>query len=197
MVVAIGEMMFDVDELIAACQEAVREAQPQLAVRDVLERAVREPAAVLRALPAERAAVVALHASDELTVLQVVWAPGMRIRPHDHLMWAAIGLYAGQEDNAFYRRSGAHMVAAGGKEIRVGDVALLGDDVVHSVTNPLRQCTAAIHVYGGDLTTCPGRIEWDEQAGREVPYDFAASQRYFAEANAAMEAATTRKPAAG
>jgi predicted metal-dependent enzyme (double-stranded beta helix superfamily) len=193
---AIGEVMFDVDELIAACQEAVREAQPQLAVRDVLERTMREPAAVLRALPAERAAVVALHASDELTVLQVVWAPGMRIRPHDHLMWAAIGLYAGQEDNAFYRRSGGRMVASGGKEIRVGDVALLGDDVVHSVTNPLRQCTAAIHVYGGDLTTCPGRIEWDAHAQREVPYDFGASQRYFAEANAAMEAAAAGNPAA-
>jgi predicted metal-dependent enzyme (double-stranded beta helix superfamily) len=108
--------MFDVDELVAACQEAVREAQPQLAVRDVLERTVREPAAVLRALPAERAAVVPLHASPELTVLHVVWAPGMRIRPHDHLMWAAIGLYAGQEDNSFYRRSGQHMVAAGGKQ---------------------------------------------------------------------------------
>jgi predicted metal-dependent enzyme (double-stranded beta helix superfamily) len=193
---AIGEVMFDVDELIAACQEAVREAQPQLAVRDVLERAMREPAAVLRALPADRAEVVALHATDELTVLKVVWAPGMRIRPHDHLMWAAIGLYAGQEDNAFYRRTDGHMVAAGGKQIRVGDVALLGGDVVHSVTNPLRQCTAAIHVYGGDLTTCPGRIEWDVEAQREVPYDFAASQRYFAEANAAMEAAAAGRPPA-
>ena len=188
--------MIDVDELIAACQDAVREAQPQLAVRDVLERTVRDPAAVLRALPAERAEVVALHASEELTVLHVVWAPGMRIRPHDHLMWAAIGLYAGQEDNAFYRRAGGQMVAAGGKQIRVGDVALLGADVVHAVTNPLRHCTAAIHVYGGDLTTCPGRIEWDEQAQREVPYDFTASQRYFAEANAAMEAAAGGSPVA-
>ena len=44
----------------------------------------------------------------------VVWAPGMRIRPHDHLMWAAIGLYAGQEDNTFYRRADGHMVPAGG-----------------------------------------------------------------------------------
>jgi hypothetical protein len=38
------------------------------------------------------------------------------------------------------------------------------------------------------LTTCAGRIEWDEEAGREVPYDFAASERYFAAANAVMEA---------
>lgn len=179
--------MFDVDELVAACREAVGEAQPQLAVRDVLERVVREPAPVLAALPADRAGVEPLYAAADLTVLHVVWAPGMHIRPHDHLMWAAIGLYAGQEDNAFYRRSDGHMVPAGGKEIRTGDVVLLGADVVHGVTNPLPRYTAAIHVYGGDLTTRTGRIEWDDEAQREVPYDFAASQRYFAAANAAVE----------
>ena len=42
---------------------------------------------------------------DELTVLHVVWAPRMTIYPHDHRMWAAIGIYAGQEDNSFFRRS--------------------------------------------------------------------------------------------
>lgn len=180
--------MFDVDELIAACQGAVREAQPQLAVREVLERTMRDPVTVLRRLPAERAGSVALHASDELTVLHVVWAPGMRIQPHNHLMWAAIGLYTGQEDNSFYRRSDGRLLAAGGQEVRVGEVLLLGHDVVHAVTNPLRQYTAAIHVYGGDLPACQGRIQWDEQTQREVPYDFAATQRHFAEVNAAMEA---------
>jgi predicted metal-dependent enzyme (double-stranded beta helix superfamily) len=178
--------MFDVDDLIAACRDALGETTPQLAVRDVLDRAVRQPAGVLSALPAERAGATPLHASDELTVLHVVWAPGMRIRPHDHLMWAAIGLYAGQEDNAFYRRSSGRMVPAGGKEVRVGEVLLLGDDAVHGVTNPLDSYTAAIHVYGGDLTTRQGRIEWNEEAQAEVPYDFAGTQRYFDEANARM-----------
>ena len=41
-----------------------------------------------------------------LTVLNVVWAPGMVLPPHDHRMWAAIGIYAGQEDNEFFRRDG-------------------------------------------------------------------------------------------
>jgi predicted metal-dependent enzyme (double-stranded beta helix superfamily) len=188
--------MFEVDELVAACREAVRETQPRLAVREVLERVVREPDAVLTALATDRAGVVPLHASADVTVLHVVWAPGMRIRPHDHLMWAAIGLYAGQEDNTFYRRSGGGMVAVGGKEVHTGEVVLLGDDVVHSVTNPLPRYTGAIHVYGGDLTTCRGRIEWDEEAQREVPYDFAASERYFAAANAAMEAKRSAPPPA-
>lgn len=38
-----------------------------------------------------------------------------------------------------------------------------------------------------------GRIEWDEEAQREVPYDFTAAQRYFAAANAAM---AEKRPAA-
>ncbi len=44
-----------------------------------------------------------LYRDDDLTVLHVVWAPGMSIYPHDHRMWAVIGIYSGQEDNAFYR----------------------------------------------------------------------------------------------
>ena len=30
---------------------------------------------------------------------------GMALNPHEHRMWAVIGMYGGQEDNAFYRRA--------------------------------------------------------------------------------------------
>ena len=52
------------------------------------------------------AELTTLYVSDELTVLKLVWAPGMWLQPHDHRMWAAIGIYGGQEDNTFYRRGG-------------------------------------------------------------------------------------------
>ena len=39
--------MFDVDELVAACRAAIAEPEPRLAVRDVLERTVADPAALL------------------------------------------------------------------------------------------------------------------------------------------------------
>jgi predicted metal-dependent enzyme (double-stranded beta helix superfamily) len=29
--------------------------------------------------------------------------PGMTLGPHDHCMWAAIGVYTGGEDNTFFR----------------------------------------------------------------------------------------------
>lgn len=171
--------MFDVDEFLAECSEAVVATEPRSAVREVLERAVQRPEHVARALPATRGELVPLHASEQLTVLKVVWGPGMRFRPHNHLMWAAIGLYGGQEDNTFYRRSGDGIVVSGGRELRSGDVALLGDDTIHAVENPRRTFTGAIHVYGGDITARPGRSEWEDDTGREIDYDFERTRRYF------------------
>jgi predicted metal-dependent enzyme (double-stranded beta helix superfamily) len=171
--------MFDVDEFVSDCIQAVAETEPRLAVRDVLERAMRQADQVVQALPTTRAELVPLHVSHQLTVLKVVWAPGMRFRPHNHLMWAAIGLYTGQEDNTFYRRAGQGLTVSGGRPLQVGDVALLGDDTIHAVENPRQTFTGAIHVYGGDLTARAGRSEWDEDDGQEVDYDFERVRSYF------------------
>lgn len=172
--------MFDLDDLVSECVRAVAESEPRRAVKEVLQRATQDSDELARALPATRAELVPLHTSPELSVLKVVWAPGMRFRPHNHLMWAAIALYGGQEDNTFYRRAGEGIVESGGRELRAGDVALLGDDTIHAVANPRQTFTGAIHVYGGDISRRPGRSEWDEGDGREVEYDFERTRRYFA-----------------
>ncbi len=172
--------MFDIDEFLSQCTEAVHESEPRLAVRDVLERAMRDPEGIARALPATTAELVPLHVSADLSVLKVVWAPGMRFRPHNHLTWAAIGLYGGQEDNTFYRRADGGLIESGGRELRTGDVALLGDDTIHAVKNPKASFTGAIHVYGADITNRPGRSEWDDDTGDEVDYDFDRTRAYFA-----------------
>src|SRR5688572_849399 len=99
-----GCPMFETDSFIAACVEAAGEHEPRLAVRDVLERGMADPASVARALPPERAGITKLHVSPEITILHVVWAPGMSFGPHDHRMWAAIGIYTRGEDNSFYLR---------------------------------------------------------------------------------------------
>ena len=175
--------MFDIDELIEQCQHASREAEPRLAVQEVLERAVGSPGEVAAALPATKAEIVPLHVTDDLTVLKVVWAPGMRIWPHNHLMWAAIALYGGQEDNTFFRRTDAGVEAAGGRQLRTGDVAALGQETIHAVANPCATFTGAIHVYGGDITSRPGRSEWDLTTLDEMPYDFERAKQLFADAN--------------
>ncbi len=63
-----------------------------------------------------------------------------------------------------------------------GDVLVLGDDVIHAVTNPERRLTGAIHVYGGDFVNQP-RSQWGPGPREERPYDMGALQREFAEAN--------------
>jgi predicted metal-dependent enzyme (double-stranded beta helix superfamily) len=99
-------------------------------------------------------------------------------------MWAAIGIYAGQENNGFFRRSGASITESGGKELHERDVLMLGDDAIHSVTNPLRSYTGAIHVYGGDFVQQP-RSQWDPASLVEEPYDMARVLRQFEDSNSA------------
>ena len=131
--------MFDLDVFMADCRAARRETEPLLAVRDVVRRAMADPASVGDVLRPTRSGFTMLDVDDELTVLHVVWAPRMSIYPHDHRMWAVIGIYAGQEDNTFFRRpapAATTLVESGGSELVAGDVAVLGDDTIHAVTNP-------------------------------------------------------------
>lgn len=175
--------MFDLDQFIEDCTTALRDPQPKLAVKEIMSRAVADPASVAAALPPTRAELVPLHSSSELTILKVVWAPGMSIPPHDHLMWAAIGIYGGREDNTFFRRSEAGLVTSGARELDVSEVTLLGHDTIHAVVNPLqRSFTGAIHIYGGDFMN-KTRSMWDPDTLVEGPADGAASQRLFEEAN--------------
>src|SRR5262245_20187488 len=112
--------MFDLDDFLDQCQAAGRESEPRTAVRDVVQRAIAAPAAMGDVLQPAQAGITLLHHADDLTVLHVVWAPGMSIYPHDHRMWAVIGIYEGQEDNAFFRRSapGAPtLTESGGKQL--------------------------------------------------------------------------------
>jgi predicted metal-dependent enzyme (double-stranded beta helix superfamily) len=175
--------MFDLDTFVADCRAALGESGPEAAVKELVERAVAQPADVERALGTPTlGAVTPLHRSPELTILNVVWTPGMAIYPHDHRMWAVIGLYGGQEDNTFYRRSPEGLVIAGAKELQIRDVALLGKNVIHAVANPLRVFAGAIHVYGGDFFATP-RSDWTPDTLEERPYDIERAMRTVAEAN--------------
>ena len=108
----------------------------------------------------KRAEIQKLYQSETLTILNVIWAPKMTIMPHDHRMWAVIGVYSGREDNIFWRRvpgvGGGKLEAAGARALSTGDAEPLGHNIIHSVTNPIRRLTGAIHVYGGDSSTQRG-----------------------------------------
>ncbi len=179
--------MFDVDRFIADCRAARTEDAGHKAVREVVARAVSEPAAVLKGLgEPQRAEVRKLHHSDDLTILNVVWAPRMTIMPHNHRMWAIIGVYTGREDNIFWRSlaggQGGEIEAAGARSLGARDALPLGSDVIHSVTNPVSRMTGAIHVYGGDFFGVE-RSEWDPETLLERPYDLEKNMRLFEDAN--------------
>jgi predicted metal-dependent enzyme (double-stranded beta helix superfamily) len=186
------DSMFDLDRFIADCRAAVAEDASHRAVREIVGRAVAEPSAVLKGLGEPRLGHIdALYRGDDLTILNVVWPPLFTVMPHEHRIWAVIGVYTGGEDNMYWRRIGepgkSRVEAAGACSLRVGDAEPLGRDIVHSVTNPLGKLTGAIHVYGGDFFAVQ-RSEWDPETLVERPYDIERNMRLFQEGNARLAA---------
>jgi predicted metal-dependent enzyme (double-stranded beta helix superfamily) len=176
-----------VDDIITRCRAALDQHTPVLAVRDVLDELVSDPGALDHALgPVEVGGITTVHNAADLTILRVAWTPGMALNPHEHRMWAVIGMYGGQEDNSFYRRAPGGrggLEPAGGRDLPAGDVLVMGDDVIHSVANSRRDFAAALHVYGGDFFNAD-RSEWDFETYEERPRDLERTRRLFEEANA-------------
>jgi predicted metal-dependent enzyme (double-stranded beta helix superfamily) len=175
------------ERFIADCRAAHAADSSHKAVREVVARTVADPRAVLRWLgEPQRAEVQTLFHSPGLTILNVIWAPYMTIYPHNHRMWAVIGVYTGREDNIFWRRvpgaARGKVEAAAAQALCERDAVPLGPDIIHSVTNPIARLTGAIHVYGGDFFGAE-RSEWDPETLVEGRYDSQKTMRYFEQAN--------------
>jgi predicted metal-dependent enzyme (double-stranded beta helix superfamily) len=183
--------MFQKERLVEDCRAALRETDARGAIRELVERAVSEPAEVIRSLGEPKlAGVDTIYRGDDLTILNLCWGPGMVFKPHDHRMWAVIGIYTGREQNFFYRRAERGLARHGLRELNAKDVIPLGKAIIHSVTNPLDQVTGAIHVYGGDFFATP-RSEWNPVTFEELPYDVEATMRAFEESNERIRRLTT------
>ena len=179
--------MFDPDQFTADCHSALAADRSDKLVREVVARAVSEPAAILKQLgEPTKGMLQTLYRADDLTILNLVWAPYMTLMPHNHQMWAVIGIYSGREDNIFWRRIPGHpngrLEAAAAKALSARDAEPLGHNIIHSVTNPIPRLTAAIHVYGGDFFAAE-RSEWDPETLAEQRWDPERAVRRFEEAN--------------
>ena len=183
--------MFDLDRFLVDCQDALTEGNPMLAVKAAVERAVRERLDLDRVFgPFRKGGTTVLHHAPELTVLHIVWPPGIDFHPHDHRMWAVIGVHAGIEDNTFYRRCPGGLEQAGFKRLEPGDTRVLAPETIHAVANPERMPTAALHVYGGDFFRAQ-RSEFEPGTFEERPFDLARAGRVFEDANRRWEAVRT------
>lgn len=178
--------MFDLEQFTADCRAALTADSSHKLVREVVARAVSEPSAVLQGIgEPKRAEVQKLYHAPDLTILNVIWGPMMTIMPHNHQMWAVIGIYSGREDNVFWRRlpdANGKVEAAGARALCVGDAEPLGHNIIHSVTNPIPRLTGAIHVYGGDFFAAE-RSEWDPETLQEGRYDLTKNMKLFEDAN--------------
>ena len=117
-----------------------------------------------------------LHSAEDLTILHVVMAErpvgAGRPIPHNHLMWALIGVTHGSEENEFFRRSDRSIEPSGrGRVIGEGEVLMMGDDTIHSVKNPSSErLSSALHVYGGNLIAAE-KTMWCDPSGNGEPFD--------------------------
>lgn len=103
--------MFNKERFVQDCRDAVTEGQG--AIRELVARAVSDPASVMAGLgEPEHAAIPPLYRSHDLTIINFVWAPRMTLMPHKHQMFSIVGIYSGREDNVFWRRAEASIEAA-------------------------------------------------------------------------------------
>ncbi len=174
--------MFNKEAFIEACGKAVKEGQAP--VRALVTEAVSDPASIMKELgEPKKAGIDLLHRSSDLTVINFIWSPYMTLIPHNHNMFAVIGVYNGREDNVFWKRTDSGLEAAGADSLGVGDVGTLGHSIIHSVTNPLDKFSAAIHVYAGDFfEPDEPRSEWEHESLQERDWDVETTRRAFREA---------------
>jgi predicted metal-dependent enzyme (double-stranded beta helix superfamily) len=161
--------MFDPETFVADCRAATVEPDPAGAVREVVAAAIADPSSIDTALGTTiEQEPKPLFLSDELTVRRVLWPPGLATAPHEHRMWAVVGVYAGEERNSIYQRSSEGLAQLRECVLNPGDVLVLDADGIHAVDNPRRSWTAGLHVYGGDLPHTD-RSAWGPD-GREVSF---------------------------
>src|SRR5258705_10092175 len=98
--------MFSADEFVREVQAASVAADPIAAVQEVVDAAIVDGPSIDSVLGTERKAENdSLFSSQDLTVQRIIWVPGLPSVPHEHRMWAVVGVYAGEELNRIYERS--------------------------------------------------------------------------------------------
>ncbi|WP_219468143.1 cysteine dioxygenase family protein [Nonomuraea rhizosphaerae] len=94
-----------------------------------------------------------LHASDDFSIVAVVWRPGQGTVIHDHVSWCAFGVISGIEHETLYRDMGDHLVEIGQAANMPGEAsgfAPPGD--IHKVINVSDEVGVSVHVYGADVS---------------------------------------------
>jgi predicted metal-dependent enzyme (double-stranded beta helix superfamily) len=125
----------------------------------------------------DRSTYQALYRGEDILVLHGVVPPAPApVAPHDHRMWAVIGVYQGLEQNELFNRNEVGGLDTADRfTVAAGEVRTLDPSTIHSVQARGDRYLGAIHVYGGDLLGTP-RSTWIDD---EHPLDESALPAFF------------------
>jgi predicted metal-dependent enzyme (double-stranded beta helix superfamily) len=164
-----GVLVFVAETFVRECRSAASALDPVGAVQVVVEAAISDGASIDAALGTERQRENdTLFSSRMLTVQRILWPGGVGSSPHEHRMWAVIGVYRGEELNHLFERTPDGLKEYDERVVRRREALALDANVIHSVENPHRELTAGLHVYGGDILGAD-RSAWGPD-GCEVPF---------------------------
>jgi predicted metal-dependent enzyme (double-stranded beta helix superfamily) len=137
--------------------EVLRRGKPLMAQLLATPGSVPEPAFKPRE---DRFAMNLLHAPKDkiFSVNGATWLPGQTTPIHDHLTWAMVGLYDGEERESIFRRTDdrtnpkmARLELASERVNTKGHITTLGGAGIHRIDNLSSRPSRSIHVYGSDI----------------------------------------------
>lgn len=177
--------MIDLDVFVKDCKAALKTDNPSKVVEGLVRDAIADPEGLHSAFQ-ERVTGGSLlssiaHHDEELTIIQIATPPGLQSPAHNHNMWAVIGVYDGEENNAFFQDAEGVLKQTGERSLKTGDVAVLNPKAIHAINNPINQVSNAIHVYGGSILERPNRSMWNPDSLAREDYDIVQLGEYTKE----------------
>jgi len=164
------------NDFVDTCERLLDQPEVGERVAEAMEPLLDDPVLpdAIEALRPPGGGPAVIHRSDDLTVLGLAVPAGFVSPIHDHTIWAVVGIYAGDEDNVFYRRVGAaddvEAIAETGRAVlHTRETLALPPDAVHRIANSGTDTMFALHVYGGDLFATH-RSQWDDATGERSPF---------------------------
>jgi predicted metal-dependent enzyme (double-stranded beta helix superfamily) len=157
---ALQEFISDVNEVVRGYSS---ESGILLHLKPVLEKLVISPGSVPAKAFTPREDRFAMNLikmpeDEAYSIIGGVWHPGQTTPIHDHLTWALIGVYDGEEREALFRRTddGSNPKLAKIQQVservnKKGHVTVLGHTGIHRVDNISLKPTFSIHIYGRDI----------------------------------------------
>jgi predicted metal-dependent enzyme (double-stranded beta helix superfamily) len=154
------QFITDVDGVV---REYSSESEVVLHLKPVLEKLVGSTGSVTAKAFAPRKDRFAMNLlqmpeDEAYSIIGGVWHPGQTTPIHDHLTWALIGVYEGEEREALFRRTddGSNPRIAKIQQVservnRKGHVTVLGHSGIHRVDNISLKPTTSVHIYGRDI----------------------------------------------